>query len=420
MSDIIVGLDIGTSFVRAVIGEFTENDTIQIIGVGKSVSTGLRNGAVVNIEATMRALKEAIEAAEMVSGYEVMSCVTGIGGLQIESLNSKGLVAVTGKGKSSREITQADVTRVIEAAKAVVIPMDRQILHVVPQSYIVDGQRGIKNPKDMIGIRLEAEVHIITASVTAVQNIQRCVDRAGYKIDGVMLKTLAATQAVMTEEELELGSILIDLGGGTTDALVLVGGAPVCTVSVPVGSSFVTNDIAVVKGISFETAERIKLKSGCCWEPLIDSYEEVIIPGVGGRAPEAISRVEICQIIQARMEELFEMVRSEIVKKSNLTQLSGNVVLVGGGALLPGVVELAQSVFKTTSVRIGIPGNLGGIMEEYRTPEYATVAGLILSNLNLRRRIDIKHNNKYNERENTKKSGGNLGKKLSDLFKEFF
>ncbi len=420
MSDIIVGLDIGYSFIRTVVGEFTENNTVQIVGIGKVPSPGLRNGTIVNIEATMQAVKKSIEDAEMISGYEVHSCVAAIGGSQIESENSKGVANVSTKGNANREITETDMARAIEISKVKALPPDRQILHVIPRSYIVDGQEGIKNPKNMLGVRLEAEAHLVTGSSTTIKNIQKCIGRAGYMVDGIMLKTLAATQAVMTEDELELGSILIDLGGGTTDVLVLMGGAPVCTLSIPVGSSYATNDIAIVKGIPFDSAERIKLKSGCCWEPLIDEVEEVIIPGVGGRGPEVIYRNEICQILQARMEEIFNMVRSEIVRKTKLTQLAGNVVLVGGGAQLPGIAELAQHVFKTTAVRLGVPGNLGGIVDEYRTPEYATAVGLVVGNTGLRRRIDTKRNNKYNDVDGTKKTTGNFGEKLSKFFGEFF
>ena len=420
MSDIIVGLDVGTSFVRTVVGEFTENDTIQIVGVGKTPSpsqpTGLRNGTIVNIEAVMQAVKKSIEAAEMVSGYEVQSCISAIGGSQIESDNSKGVASVSTKSNGNREITEEDMSRAIEMSKVTALPLDRQILHVVPRSYIVDGQDGIKNPKNMLGVRLEAETHLVTGSSTSIKTIQKCIGRAGYRVDGIMLKTLAATQAVMTEDELELGSILIDLGGGTTDALVLLGGAPICTLSIPVGSSYATNDIAIVKGIPFDSAERIKLKSGCCWEPLIDEFEEVIIPGLGGRGPEVISRNEICQIIQARMEEIFHMVKAEIVRKTKLTQLAGNVVLIGGGAQLPGVVELAQHVFKTTAVRIGLPGNLGGIVDEYRSPEYATAVGLVVSNINLRRRIDSKRKKKDNEESDSRSIRGKARRFWSELF----
>ncbi|MBR5866502.1 MAG: cell division protein FtsA [Spirochaetaceae bacterium] len=420
MSDIIVGLDIGYSFIRIVVGEFTENDTIQIVGTSKVPSPGLRNGTIPNIEATLEAIKIAIGDVEMISGYEVHSCVCSIGGSHIESENSKGVATVSNKGNSNREITEEDMARAIDISKVKALPPDRQIIHVIPRSYIVDGQEGIRDPKNMLGVRLEAESHLVTGSSTSIGNVQKCLRRGDYTVDRIMLKTLAATQAVMTEDELELGSILIDLGGGSTDVLVLIGGSPICALSIPVGSSYATNDIAYIKGISFETAESIKLKSGCCWEPLLDEAEEVIIPGVGGRSPEAISRNEICQILQARMEEIFNMVRSEIVKKTKITSLSGNVVLVGGGSQLPGISELAQHVFKTTSVRLGVPGNLGGIVDEYRKPEYATAVGLVVGNTDLRKRIDTKRNNKYNDSNTSKKGGENFGEKLSRFLGEFF
>lgn len=379
MSDAIVGLDIGTSRIRAVIGEISDSGVLQITGVGTSPSNGLRKGVVVNIENTVRAVSQAIEAAEMMSGIEVERCMIGIGGTHIDGLNSRGVVAVTGKGRDNREIGQDDINRVIDAAKAVVIPMDRQVLHVIPQSYIVDEQRGVKDPRNMIGVRLEAEVHIVTGSVTSVQNMVKCVNRASLTVDEYMLHGLAALKSVMTEEEKELGSILIDLGGGTTDVLVMADGAPLLTAVLPVGGIQVTNDISIVKGISVETAERIKIDTGCCWTPLIEDNEEVILPGVGGRPPVVIPRSEIADIIQPRMAEIFSMVRDKIAPVVKTRQLSGNVVITGGGALLPGVVELATEIFNTQAVRIGIPGNFGGLTSEYRSPDYATVLGLVLS-----------------------------------------
>ncbi len=256
--------------------------------------------------------------------------------------------------------------------------MDRQVIHVIPQSYIVDEQRGVKDPRNMIGVRLEAEVHIITGSVTSVQNMVKCVNRASLIVDEYMFHALAAVKSVMSEEERELGSILIDLGGGTTDVLVMADGAPLLTAVLPVGGIQVTNDISIVKGISAETAERIKLDAGCCWLPLIEENEEVILPGVGGRPPVVIPRSEICEIIQPRMAEIFTMIRDKIAPVTRTRQLSGNVIITGGGALLPGVVELASEIFNTQAVRIGIPGNFGGLTSEYRSPDYATVLGLVL------------------------------------------
>lgn len=379
MSEVVVGLDIGTSRIRAVIGEISDTDVFQITGVGTSPSTGLRKGVVVNIENTVRAVSQAIEAAELMSGIEVDRCMIGIGGTHIDGLNSRGVVAVTGKGRDNREIGQEDINRVIDAAKAVVIPMDRQVIHVIPQSYIVDEQRGVKDPRNMIGVRLEAEVHIITGSVTSVQNLVKCVNRANLSVDEYMFHSLAAVKSVMTDEERELGSILIDLGGGTTDVLVIADGAPLLTAVIPVGGIQVTNDISIVKGISAETAERIKLDAGCSWMPLIEENEEVILPGVGGRPPVVIPRSEICEIAQPRMAEIFAMVKDKIAPVTKARQLSGNVILTGGGALIPGAVELASEVFQTQAVRIGIPGNFGGLTGEYRSPDYATVLGLVLA-----------------------------------------
>ena len=387
MSEVVVGLDIGTSRIRAVIGEISDAGVFQITGVGTSPSTGLRKGVVVNIENTVRAISQAIEAAELMSGIEVNRCMIGIGGTHIDGLNSRGVVAVTGKGRDNREIGQEDINRVIDAAKAVVIPMDRQVIHVIPQSYIVDEQRGVKDPRNMIGVRLEAEVHIITGSVTSVQNLVKCVNRASLSVDEYMFHALAAVKSVMSEEERELGSILIDLGGGTTDVLVIADGAPLLTAVLPVGGIQVTNDISIVKGISVETAERIKLDAGCCWLPLIEENEEVILPGVGGRPPVVIPRSEICEIVQPRMAEIFGMVREKIAPVLKSRQLSGNVIITGGGALLPGVVELASEIFQTQAVRIGLPGNFGGLTSEYRSPDYATVLGLVLD-AQERRRVE--------------------------------
>jgi cell division protein FtsA len=379
LSEVVVGLDIGTSRIRALIGEISETGVFQITGVGTSPSTGLRKGVVVNIENTVRAVAQAVEAAEMMSGIEATRCMIGIGGTHIDGLNSRGVVAVTGKGRDNREIGQEDINRVIDAAKAVVIPMDRQVLHVIPQSYIVDEQRGVRDPRNMIGVRLEAEVHIITGSVTSVQNMVKCVNRASLSVDEYMLHSLAAVKSVMTNDERELGSILIDLGGGTTDVLVMADGAPLLTAVLPVGGIQVTNDISIVKGISVETAERIKLDAGCCWLPLIEENEEVILPGVGGRPPVVIPRSEICEIAQPRMAEIFTMVKEKIAPITKSRHLSGNVILTGGGALLPGAVELASEIFNTQAVRIGIPGNFGGLTGEYRSPDYATVLGLVLA-----------------------------------------
>lgn len=418
MNRFVVGLDLGTNFVRVVIGEVSEEGVLEIIGTAKRPSSGLRNGVIVNRENTMECIKSVIEEAEQNAGYEVVSCVTAIGGSQIESLNSTGLVAISSHGRGEREITKSDVDRVLENATAIQIPMDRKILHLIPQNYIVDGQSDYKNPINIIGVRLEAEVHIVTASKTSVQNLMACVERSGYQLDNVMLKTLACTSAVMCDEERELGSILIDLGGSTTDVLVIINDAPVLTVSIPVGGNLVTNDIAIVKGVSPVTAENLKIECGCCWIPMIDNDDEIIIPGVGGRNPEVTSKSELCQIIQPRMEEIFSMVRDEVIQRSNLTQLSGNIILTGGGAMMEGAVELAQEIFKTSAVRIGIPSDFGGLQEEYRRADFATAIGLVLEQMKVNSKLNKKDRRK--DRDASKTSDKDFLTGLKKIFTKFF
>ncbi|MEE0879897.1 MAG: cell division protein FtsA [Treponemataceae bacterium] len=415
MSDIVVGLDIGTSNVRVVIAEYDENNRLRIVGLGKAPSTGLRSGVIVNIEATMRAVTAAIEAAELMSGYEVHSCFVGIGGTQVDSLNSTGQVSVSNK---SKEINQNDINRVIETASHLSIPLDRQVLHVVPQMYTVEHGVNMlqktKDPINVIGTRLYVDVHIVTATTTTVQNIFTCASRAGYTVDGVMLKTLATAQAVLTDEEKELGSILIDMGGGSTDVIVVADGAPICTDSVPIGGLLVTNDISVVRGISTETAEKIKISDGCCWEPLVDKNEEVLILGVNGR-PESIPRTELCDIIQPRVGEIFEMIREKISAKIKDRRLSGNVVLVGGGAKMSGVIELASTVFNTESVRIGLPSNLGGLTDEYRTPDSATAIGLVVANSEV-----LQHKGEKRSRKDYSRKKQGFMDKIAKFFEDMF
>jgi cell division protein FtsA len=334
----------------------------------------MRKGVVVNIEATLRSVLTAIEAARMMSGREVKTCWTGIGGSHIDGINSRGVVAVTGK---NREIGSSDIERVLEAARAVVIPMDREILEVIPQSYIVDDQKGIRNPRDMIGVRLEAEVHIITCSVTSAQNLIKCVNRADLYVNDLVLQSLAAGRSVLTQEEKELGVALVDLGGGTTEMLVYADGTPYSTTSIPAGGEQVTRDISIIKGVSFETAERIKIEAGCCWETMLEADDDIIVPGVGGRPPLPIPKSQILTIIHPRMEEIFKMVKEELDKLNLSRPLGGGIVLTGGGSQLLGAAELAAHVFKMP-VRVGSPLSVGGLEEEYRSPVYATAVGLVL------------------------------------------
>jgi len=419
---IIVALDIGSTCVRAVICERDEDGTLKIIGVGTRPSTGLRKGVVVNIEATLRAVAAAIEDAEMMSGLEVSDCWTGIGGNHINGLNSRGVVGVSGKRKDSREreIGQEDVDRVIEAAKAVVIPTDRQILEVIPQNFKVDDQKGIRNPLDMIGVRLECEVHIITCTVTGAQNLIKCVNRAGFRVNELILQTLAAGRAAVTQDEMDLGVLLLDLGGGTTDALIYVEGTPFSTYTIPAGGTQVTSDISIIKNISIDNAEKIKIDAGCCWDELLEEDENVIVPGVGGRAPMSIPRSQILTIIKPRMEEIFKMVKQHLDTLNLPRPLGGGVVLTGGGAQLSGVVELAGSILRLPA-RIGSPipsEGLGGLVEEYRTPSFACVVGLALEG---ERRAGLDPAEHAGElRKNEKKSSPLIDKLRSWLREEFF
>ncbi|MCL1815415.1 MAG: cell division protein FtsA [Treponema sp.] len=412
--DLVAGLDIGTTKVCAVIGERTESGNLEITGVGTSPSTGLRKGVVVNIEATLRSVEAAIEAAEMMSGRELHSAWTGIGGSHIDGINSRGVVAVTGKNRETREIGEDDLLRVLEAARAVAIPMDRQMLELIPQTYIVDNQKGIHDPLNMIGVRLEAEVHIITCSVTSAQNLIKCVNRAGFRVDGLVLQSLAAGRAVLTDEEKELGTTLIDMGGGTTDVLVYFDGSPYSTLTIPAGGTQVTSDISIIKNISFDAAEDIKRKSGSCWEGIQAEEEDIIVPGVGGRAPMAIPRVEIEEIVRPRLEEIFFMVKEKLDKLSLSRPLGGGVVLTGGGSQLLGAAELASEIFKLPA-RVGSPLSVGGLVDEYCNPAYATAVGLVLEGNDREIRDGQERNG------NKRVEGGSLFGRLAEWLKrEFF
>jgi cell division protein FtsA len=422
MSNVIASLDIGSTSVRVIICERDADGILRIIGVGTRPSTGLRKGVVVNIEATLRAVAAAIEDAEMMSGLEIADCWTGIGGNHINGLNSRGVVGVTGKRRDTkeREIGEEDVDRVIEAAKAVVIPTDRQILEVIPQSYKVDDQKGIRNPLDMIGVRLECDVHIITCAVTGAQNLIKCVNRAGFRVNELILQTLAAGRAVLTQEEMDLGVVLVDLGGGTTDVLVYVEGTPYSTYTVPAGGTQVTSDISIIKNISIDNAENIKMQAGCCWDDLLEEDETVIVPGVGGRPPMSIPRSQILTIIKPRMEEIFKMVKQHLDTLNLPRPLGGGVVLTGGGALLAGVTELAHHVLRLPA-RLGCPiptADLEGLVEEYRVPSYATAVGLALEGD--RRSGADGFEKGFDSRQGDKKNGALIDKLKTWLKEEFF
>ena len=413
---IIVGLDIGTAKTCAVIGEYNDAGVLEITGVGTVPSTGLRKGVVVNIEATLQAVAKAIEAAELMSGREVKECFVGVAGANIEGINSRGVVAVTGK---NREISREDMTRVIEAARAVVIPMDREVLHVIPQSYIVDDQKGIRNPLDMIGVRLEAEVHIITGSITTAQNLIRCVNRAGFKASGLILQSLAAARAVLNNDEKELGCLLVDLGGGTTDVLMYADGAPYYTTVIGAGGAQVTNDLSIILNVPMEAAERLKKDSGICFLPHVDPEERGIVPGVGGRAPREIPRLEMASVIQSRMEELFMMVKERVESMGYWRHVKGGVILTGGGSQMQGAADLAYKVFGVP-VRVGSPASTGGLIEEYRNPVYSTAVGLVQIGAERLIALEGDEPTRKPDKKGKKAKNGGVGRKISDWFKEFF
>ncbi|MCE5255371.1 MAG: cell division protein FtsA [Spirochaetaceae bacterium] len=411
--NLIVGLDIGTTSTRAVVGDFNEDDQLEIIGYGVAPSTGLRRGVVLNIEATLSSVTSAIESAELMSGREIHSCVLGISGANVDSLNSKGVVAVAGKG---REITSEDIARVHEAAQAVSIPMDREILHVIPQAYIVDSQRGIKDPMHMMGVRLESEVHIITSSVTTTQNLLKCVNRAGYRPERQILGSLAAARTVLSDEEKDLGCLLMDIGGGTTDLMVFREGAPWYTAAIPAGGMQVTNDISIMLSVLMDNAERLKREAASCWTASIDPDELIAVPGIGGREPTEIPRRKLCSIVQPRMEEILLMSKEKLEKAGFLKEIKAGIILTGAAAQMAGLVELVESIFEV-SAHVGIPGAIGGLGDEYRNPGFATAIGLVLLEADEIGPVEPTRNSGGARKE--KKHGSSLGNLVSWLKDKF-
>lgn len=369
--EIIVGLDIGTTKIAAIVGEVTE-DGIDIIGIGTARSRGLRKGVVINIDATVHDIQHAIREAEHMAGCDVSTVYAGIAGGHIRGLNSHGIVAVKDK-----EVREADVQRVIEAAKAVAIPMDREILHVLPQQYIIDEQDGVRDPLGMSGVRLEAKVHIATTSVTSAQNVVKCANRCGLEVADIVLEPLASAEAVVEDDEKELGVALIDIGGGTSDIVIFSDGAIVHTAVLPLGGSHVTGDIAVGLRTPLESAEKIKKKYGCALPESIEAEEMMEVPSVGGREARRLSRRVLVEIVRMRLEEIFEHVRREIARSGYLDSIAAGVVLTGGSTLMPGLPELAESVLGLPARR-GAPRGFGGLGDVVRSPEYSTGVGLVL------------------------------------------
>ncbi len=369
--NIIVGLDIGTTKTCAVIGEVKEAG-IDIIGIGSHPSEGLRKGVVVNIESTVESIKRAVEEAERVSGYEIRSVYVGIAGGHIRGQNSLGIVAVKG-----REVDDDDVERAIDAAKAIAIPLDRQILHTLPQFYVVDEQDGIRDPVGMSGVRLEAKVHIVTGAVTSIQNVVKSVNRVGLDINDIVLEQLASSEAALSTDEKDLGVALIDIGGGTTDIAIFSEGSIKHTAVLPVGGNYVTSDIATGLRTPIADAEKIKIRYGCAFMPLIPKDESIEVPSVGGREPREVSRQILGRIIEPRMDEILTMAYKEVTKSGCEDILAAGVVLTGGASILEGVPELAEQIFNMP-VRRGCPVGIGGLTDVVNSPLYATGVGLVV------------------------------------------
>ena len=404
--NLIVGLDIGTSKIVAIVAEVTPEKKLNIIGLGTQPSRGLKKGVVVNIEATMASIQRVLEEAELMADCAITEVFTGIAGSHIRSLNSSGMVAI-----KEKEVTQADIDRVVETAKAIAIPNDQQVLHILPQEFIVDGQEDVREPLGMSGVRLEVKVHIVTGAVSAVENITKCVRRCGLVVKDVMLQPLASALAVLNDDEKDLGVCVMDIGGGTTDLAVFTGGAIRHTAVIPIAGDQVTNDIAMTLRTPTKEAEELKLRHGCALRQLADPNDVIEVPGVGERGPRKLSRQMLAEVIEPRIEELYTLAQAELRRSGLEELLSSGIVLTGGSALLQGMVELGEEVFHLP-VRIGVPAYVGGLADVVRSPRYATAVGLLLDG-----------REQYLRAELARAQGkglGNVGERMKQWFKANF
>jgi len=368
----IVGLDIGTSKVVAVVGELNPEGEIEIIGIGSHPSRGLKKGVVVNIESTVQSIHRAVEEAELMAGCQIHSVYAGIAGSHVKSLNSHGIVAIRDK-----EVTTYDVDRVIDAARAVAIPADQKVLHILPQEFIIDDQEGIREPVGMSGVRLEAKVHLVTGAVSAAQNIIKCVRRCGLEVDDIILEQLASSYSVLTDDEKELGVCLVDIGGGTTDIAVFTDGAIRHTAVIPIAGDQVTNDIAVALRTPTQSAEEIKIRYACALRQLANPDEEIEVPSVGDRSPRRLARQTLAEVVEPRYEELMSLIQAELRRSGFEELIAAGIVLTGGSSKMEGVVDLAEEVFHMP-VRLGLPQYISGLVDVVRNPIHATGVGLLL------------------------------------------
>ena len=369
---LIVGLDIGTSKVVAIIGEVSDGEKIKVIGLGWHPSRGLKRGVVVNIDSTIQSIRRAIEEAEKMAECEAVGVFAGISGSHIRSLNSNGTVAI-----KDYEVTAGDVSRVLEVAKAVPISADQKLLHTVAQEYIIDGQEGIREPVGMSGVRLEARVHMVTGAVSAAQNIEKCIKRCGLEVDSIILQQLASSYAVLTEDERELGVCLCDIGGGTTDIAVFINGSIQHSAVIPIAGDQVTNDIAIALRTPTKDAEDLKIRFACALTQLANAEEAIEVPSVGDRPARRLTRQTLAEVVEPRYEELFNMVNDELARSGHLEKVGAGVVLTGGGSKLQGVIELAEEVFNMP-VRVATPQYVSGLIDVIRNPIYSTGVGLLI------------------------------------------
>jgi cell division protein FtsA len=373
-NNVIVGLDIGTTKVLALVGEVDDDGNLEIIGVGSHPSKGLKRGVVINIESTVNSIQRAIEEAELMSGCEIHSAYTGISGGHVRSLNSHGIIAI-----HEQEVSQLDIDGVIDAAKAVAIPSDQKILHILPQEFIIDSQDGIHDPIGMSGVRLETKVHIVTGSVSAAQNIVKCVEKCGLKVNDIVLQQLASSYAVLSEDEKELGVCMVDIGGGTTDIAIFTDGSIRHTSVIPIAGDQVTNDIAIAVRTPTKHAEEIKIKYGCALRSLADPAVNIEVPGVAQRQAKNLSKQALADVIEARYDELFSLIANELRRSGFEDSVSaGGIVLTGGASKMDGALELAEQIFQMP-VRVGVPQNIKGGEEITTNPVYSTAIGLLLS-----------------------------------------
>jgi len=397
----LVGLDIGTSKVCAVVGDALDDDSLDIVGIGLAESRGIKRGVVVNLEAAVESIKKAIEEAELMAGIEIDSVHLALSNQHIKGFNSRGVVAVAGR---NREISREDVRRAIEAAGQVALPSGRETLHLLPQDFVVDEQDGIGAPVGMTGTRLEVNVHVVTGAISAQQNIIACVNRAGVNVSGMVIEQLAAAESVLTQDEKDLGVALVDIGGGTADIAIFERGSLWHTGVVPVGGDHFTSDIAVGLRTPMPDAEKVKRKHGCALSSMVDEEETIEVASVGGRRPRLMARRILSEILQPRAEEMFHLVWDEISKAGYEKSLNSGIVLTGGGSILEGMPEIAEQIFDLP-IRRGIPSGVGGLSDHVGTPTYATAVGAVLYG----------HRNRPAERS----KGGVLWRQLQGLFKGF-